>query len=57
MGGAVAAAFDRLVGVIRLTTGAERETVRLRLLELFETVGPADPAVAKARRDLVSALF
>ena len=43
--------------MIRETSGAERETVRLRLLELFEIVGPADPAVLKARRDLMSALF
>ena len=50
-------AFQRLIGVIRETSGAERETVRLRLLELFEIVGPADPAVLKARRDLMSALF
>ncbi len=31
--------------------------MRLRLLELFETVGNSDPAVLKARRDLMSALF
>jgi len=57
MGGAVVAAFNRLVAVIRLTAGDQREAVRVRLLELFETVGPTDPAVVKARRDLVSALF
>ncbi len=50
-------AFQRLIGVIRETSGAEREAVRVRLLELFEIVGPADPAVLKARRDLMSALF
>lgn len=57
MGGAVPQAFDRLIALIRSTAGAQRESVRLRLLELFETVGPADPAVLKARRDLMSALF
>ena len=31
--------------------------VRVRLLELFETVGNADPRVLKARRDLMTALF
>ncbi len=56
-GGSPEAAFTRLVGVVRSTTGAEREKARLRLLGLFETVGPADPAVLKARRDLTSALF
>ena len=50
-------AFQRLIGVIRDTSGPERETVRLRLLELFEVIGAADPAVLKARRDLMSALF
>jgi putative thioredoxin len=57
MGGATQQAFNRLVELIRNTAGAERESVRLRLLELFETVGPSDPAVLKARRDLMSALF
>ena len=50
-------AFDRLIALIRETAGAERDAVRVRLLELFEIVGPADPAVLKARRDLMSALF
>lgn len=50
-------AFDRLIDLVRRLTGAERESVRVRLLELFETVGNADPAVLKARRDLMSALF
>ncbi|MEN0070250.1 MAG: tetratricopeptide repeat protein, partial [Propionicimonas sp.] len=52
-----AIAFDRLLGVIRVTSGPQREQVRVRLLELFETVGLTDPAVLKARRDLMSALF
>ena len=50
-------AFDRLIALIRETAGADRDAVRVRLLELFEIVGPADPAVLKARRDLMSALF
>ncbi len=57
MGGVTQQAFNRLLELIRNTAGAERETVRLRLLDLFETVGNADPAVLKARRDLMSALF
>lgn len=57
MGGATQQAFNRLIELIRNSSGAERETVRVRLLELFETVGPSDPAVLKARRDLMSALF
>ncbi len=50
-------AFDRLIALIRETAGADRDAVRVRLLELFEIVGPADPAVLKSRRDLMSARF
>lgn len=51
------AAFARLISVVRVTAGDQREQARLRLLELFETVGPSDPSVVKARRDLTTALF
>lgn len=50
-------AFSRLIDVIRVTSGKERDTVRERLLELFDIVGPNDPAVVTARRALASALF
>lgn len=50
-------AFARLIAVVRITAGDQREQARLRLLELFETVGAADPSVLKARRELTSALF
>jgi putative thioredoxin len=55
--GQVEAAFDRLINLIRTKTGDERNQVRVRLLELFETVGNTDPRVIKARRDLMTALF
>lgn len=55
--GEVEAAFDRLIGVVRRGAGADRDAARVRLLELFETVGPADPRVVKTRRDLMAALF
>ena len=55
--GQVDAAFDRLIKLIKTKTGDERDQVRLRLLELFDTVGNADPRVLKARRDLMTALF
>ena len=55
--GDVDAAFDRLVGVVRRGAGPDRDAARVRLLELFETVGPADPRVVTARRDLMAALF
>ena len=55
--GQVEAAFDRLINLIKVKTGEERNEVRVRLLELFETVGNADPRVLQARRDLMTALF
>lgn len=50
-------AFARLTALVRRTAGDERNTVRVRLLELFETLGNADERVLKGRRDLMSALF
>ena len=50
-------AFARLVGAIRFTSGADRDRLRTHLLELFEVVGPDDPAVVRARIDLANALF
>lgn len=55
--GRVVPAFDRIIAAIKLNSGADRDRARVRLLELFETVGPNDPAVLKARRDLTTALF
>lgn len=55
--GQVDAAFDRLIATIRVVFGDDRERVRLRLVELFEVVGPTDPRVTKARGALASALF
>ncbi len=49
--------FARLVELVRLTSGDERDTVRQRLLELFEAVGQGQPEVLTARRDLMAALF
>jgi putative thioredoxin len=56
-GGQLDLAFDRLIRAVQLTSGAERETARTRLVELFELAGPEDPRVPKARRALASALF
>jgi putative thioredoxin len=50
-------AFARLVDTVRRTSGADRDTARQHLLGLFEIAAPDDPAVAKARRDLATALF
>ena len=50
-------AFDRLVNTVRRSAGDDRDRVRKHLVELFELFPPDDPRVAKARRDLASALF
>ncbi len=55
--GQIDAAFDRLLGVIRRTTGAERDKARVHLLGLFEIMPPRDPKVTKARGKLSSLLF
>jgi putative thioredoxin len=50
-------AFARLTGAIRFASGDDRDRLRTHLLDLFEVVGPEDPAVARARIDLANALF
>lgn len=49
-------AYARLIGAVRETSGAERDRIRTRLLELFEVTGNT-PDVLAARRDLMTALF
>lgn len=53
----VEGAFARLLAAVRRTSGEERNRVRLHLVGLFELFDPADERVAKARRELASALF
>jgi putative thioredoxin len=50
-------AFDRLLGVIRRTSGEDKNKVRLHLVGLFEIFPPRDPRVTKARATLSSLLF
>ncbi|MET7382938.1 tetratricopeptide repeat protein [Streptomyces sp. NPDC005526] len=57
VGGHVEDAFGRLIDTVRRTAGDDRDTVRMRLLELFELVGAEDPRVTGARRALARALF
>ncbi|MGW3990736.1 tetratricopeptide repeat protein [Streptomyces sp. NPDC004830] len=57
VGGHVEDAFGRLIETVARTTGDDRDAVRVRLLELFEVVGPEDPRVIAARRALARALF
>jgi len=55
--GRVEDAFDRLLGVIRRTSGPDREQARAHLVGLFEILPPRDPRVAKARSALSALLF
>ncbi|WP_432028355.1 tetratricopeptide repeat protein [Streptomyces sp. 1222.5] len=57
VGGHVEDAFGRLIETVQRTAGDDRDTVRRRLLELFEVVGLDDPRVIGARRALARALF
>ncbi|MFF7365113.1 tetratricopeptide repeat protein [Streptomyces sp. NPDC008125] len=57
VGGHVEDAFGRLVETVRRTFGDDRDAVRVRLLELFEVIGPEDPRVASARTALARVLF
>ncbi|WP_392898793.1 tetratricopeptide repeat protein [Streptomyces sp. LN699] len=57
VGGHVEDAFGRLVDTVRVTFGDDRDTVRLRLLELFEVIGADDPRVSAARTALARVLF
>jgi len=53
----VSAAFERLIALVRRTSGDERTAVRTRLIELFEIFDPADPEVVVGRRNLANALY
>jgi putative thioredoxin len=53
----VDAAFNRLIDMVRRTSGDDRTKVRTRLIELFDLFDPADPAVIAARRNLSNALY
>lgn len=56
-GGHVEDAFGRLVETVKRTAGDDRETARVRLLELFEVIGADDPRVVTARSALARVLF
>lgn len=57
LGGHVEDAFARLVDLVRVSAGDDRNRVRQHLIELFEIVGPGDERVERARKALMSALF
>ncbi|MEO7289417.1 MAG: tetratricopeptide repeat protein [Jatrophihabitantaceae bacterium] len=53
----IEAAFSRLIGLVRRVRGDDRTPVRDRLVEYFDLLGPDDPRVGPARRELANALF
>jgi putative thioredoxin len=55
--GHVEEAFDRLLGVVRRTSGEQRDEARKQLIGLFDIFPPQDPRVKKARGQLASLLF
>ncbi len=55
--GRVDEAFDRLLGVVRRTSGEERDQARAHLVSLFEILPPRDPHVNRARSTLSALLF
>ncbi|MFJ9697596.1 tetratricopeptide repeat protein [Kitasatospora sp. NPDC101183] len=57
VGGHVEDAFGRLVDTVGRTAGEDRDTARVRLLELFEVIGADDPRVVAARTALARVLF
>ncbi len=55
--GGVERAFERLLVVIKESSGDDRTRVKNHLLSLFALVDPADPRLAAARSALANALF
>lgn len=53
----VKGAFGRLLGLVGRVSGEDRDMVRERLIEYFDLLGPDDPRVGPARRQLANALF
>ncbi len=51
------AALRRLLDLLPRTAEGERERVRRRLIDYFDLLGPDDPRVAPARREMARALF
>ena len=55
--GANEQALDRLLDFAATASPEDKETVRVRVLELFEVIGRTDPVVLAARRRLATVLF
>ena len=57
LGGKVDDALGRLLDLLPGADADAKEKVRVRLLDYFEVVGPADPRVGKARQRLAISLY
>jgi putative thioredoxin len=55
--GRIEEAFDRLLGVVRRTSGEDRDQARAHLVSLFDLLPPNEPQVKKARAALSALLF
>jgi putative thioredoxin len=56
-GGKIEESFNRLLGVVRRTSGDEREQARKHLVSLFDLLPPNEPLVKKTRGALSALLF
>lgn len=56
-GGHIEDAFDRLLGLFPAQPAPGRNTIRERILELFEVIGADDPRVAPTRARLAALLY
>jgi putative thioredoxin len=56
-GGRIEESFNRLLGVVRRTSGDEREQARKHLVSLFDLLPPNEPQVKKTRAALSALLF
>ncbi|HEX5016090.1 MAG TPA: tetratricopeptide repeat protein [Actinomycetes bacterium] len=57
LNGQVSDAFNRMIELVRRTSGDDRDMAKDHLLELLDLVGNDVPEVLAARRELASALF
>jgi len=55
--GAAEAALDQLLEIVRRDRAWNEEAARLQIVKIFEALGPSDPRVVSARRQLSSLLF
>jgi len=56
-GGDADSALRRLLDLLARVAGEDKDTVRTRLIDFFELLGPEDPRVPAARREMARALF